>query len=147
MGLLQTEGAFSGPLSERVDARASFSTSYHDGYITNRIGDSINNQKQYAGRLQFKIKPSDDGEILIKLDAINNDHETSGNYSWAAAIPDATGRGVFAPPGTPDFGGYVNTSTSPFNQAEDRRGIFQRTVWDANVRVNWQFDRGSRSPP
>jgi iron complex outermembrane receptor protein len=137
--LLQTEGAVGGPLSDRVDARASFQTSYHDGYITNRIGDSINNQKQFAGRLQFKIKPSDDGEILIKLDAVNNDHETEGNYSWAAAIPDATGRGVFAPPGTPDFGGYVNTSTSPFNQAENRRGLFNRTVWDANVRVNWQF--------
>jgi iron complex outermembrane recepter protein len=136
---LQTEGAVGGPLSDRVDARASFQTSYHDGYITNRIGDSINNQKQLAGRLQFKIKPSDDGEILIKLDAVNNDHETEGNYSWAAAIPDATGRGVFAPPGTPDFGGYVNTSTSPFNQAENRRGLFNRTVWDANVRVNWQF--------
>ncbi len=118
--LLQTEGAVGGPLSDRVDARASFQTSYHDGYITNRIGNSINNQKQFAGRLQFKIKPSDDGEILIKLDAVNNDHETEGNYSWAAAIPDATGRGVFAPPGTPDFGGYVNTSTSPFNQAENR---------------------------
>jgi iron complex outermembrane receptor protein len=137
--LLQTEGAVGGPVSDRVDARASFQTSYHDGYITNRIGDSINNQKQFAGRLQFKIKPSDDGEILVKLDAVNNDHETEGNYSWAAAIPDATGRGVFAPPGTPDFGGYVNTSTSPFNQAENRRGLFNRTVWDANVRVNWQF--------
>ena len=137
--LLQTEGAVGGPLSDRVDARASFQTSYHDGYITNRIGYSINNQKQFAGRVQFKIKPSDDGEILIKLDAVNNDHETEGNYSWATAIPDSTGRGVFAPPGTPDFGGYVNTSTSPFNQAENRRGLFNRTVWDANVRVNWQF--------
>ncbi len=46
---------------------------------------SINNQKQYAGRLQFKIKASDNGEILIKLHALNNDHETAGNYSWAAA--------------------------------------------------------------
>ncbi len=138
-GLIQTEGAVGGALSDRVDTRLSFSTSDRDGYITNRIGASINNQKQYAGRLQFKIKPSDDGEILIKLDAINNDNEIEGNYSWAAAIPDSTGRGVFAPPGTPDYGGYVNTSTSPFNQAEDRRGIFQRTVWDSNVRVNWQF--------
>jgi iron complex outermembrane receptor protein len=34
----------------------------------------------------------------------------------------------------------VNTSTSPFSQAEDRRGLFQRTVWGANVRVNWNFD-------
>jgi len=138
-GLIQTEAAAGGPISERVDTRLSFSTSDRDGYITNRIGASINNQKQYAGRIQFKIKPSDDGEILVKLDAINNDNEIEGNYSWAAAIPDATGRGVFAPPGTPDLGGYVNTSTSPFNQAEDRRGLFNRTVWDANVRVNWQF--------
>ncbi len=138
-GLIQTEGAVGGALSERVDTRLSFSTSDRDGYITNRIGASVNNQKQYAGRIQFKIKPSDDGEILIKLDAINNDNEIEGNYSWAAAVPDATGRGVFAPPGTPDLGGYVNTSTSPFNQAEDRRGIFNRTVWDSSVRVNWQF--------
>src|SRR5271166_453259 len=70
-GLIQTEGAVGGALSDRVDTRLSFSTSDRDGYITNRIGASINNQKQYAGRLQFKIKPSDDGEILIKLDAIN----------------------------------------------------------------------------
>jgi iron complex outermembrane receptor protein len=139
-GTLQTEGAVGGPLTDIIDTRASFSTSYHSGYVTNRIGPSINNQKQYAGRLQFKIKASDKGEILVKLHALNNDHETAGNYSWGAAIPDATGRGVFAPPGTPDLGGYVNTSTSPFNQAEDRRGLFNRTVWGANVRVNWQFE-------
>jgi iron complex outermembrane receptor protein len=139
-GAFQTEGAVGGPLTDIIDTRASFSTSYHDGYITNRIGPSINNQKQFAGRLQFKIKASDKGEILIKLHGLNNDRETDGNYSWAAAIPDATGRGVFAPPGTPDLGGYVNTSTSPFNQAEDRRGLFNRTVDGGNVRVNWQFD-------
>jgi iron complex outermembrane receptor protein len=139
-GALQTEGAVGGPVTDIVDARASFATSYHDGYITNRIGPSINNQKQYAGRLQFKIKASEKGEILVKLHALNNDRETDGNYSWATANPDATGRGVFAPPGTPDLGGYVNTSTSPFNQAEDRRGLFNRTVVGGNVRVNWQFD-------
>src|SRR5580700_9718159 len=138
-GAFQTEGAVGGPLTDIIDTRASFSTSYHDGYITNRIGPSINNQKQFAGRLQFKIKASDKGEILIKLHGLNNDRETDGNYSWAAAIPDATGRGVFAPPGTPDLGGYVNTSTSPFNQAEDRRGLFNRTVWGANVRATWHL--------
>jgi len=47
---------------------------------------------------------------------------------------------VFAPLGTTDLGGYVNTSSSPFNQAEDRRGLFNRTVWGSNVRVNWNFD-------
>lgn len=138
-GLWQTEGAVSGPLTDMIDARASFSTSSHDGYISNTIGYSINNQKQYAGRLQFKFKLSD-GDVLVKLHALNNDHETEGNYSWAASYPNSTGRGVFAPPGTPDLGGYVNTSTSPFTQSEDRRGLFNRTVFGANVRVNWKFE-------
>ncbi|HWG72244.1 MAG TPA: TonB-dependent receptor [Steroidobacteraceae bacterium] len=139
-GTFESEGALSGPLSDRVSARLSFDTSSHDGYITNRIGHSIEDQNQYAMRLQFRIKPTDDGEILIKLHALTNSHETAGDYSWAASAPDATGRGVFAPAGTPDLGGYVNTGGSPFSQAEDRRGLFNRTVWGANVRVNWKFD-------
>jgi iron complex outermembrane recepter protein len=139
-GAFQAEGALSGPLSDQVAARLSFDISSHEGYIDNRIGHSIDDQDQYAIRLQFRIKPSEAGEILVKLHALTNSHETAGDYSWAASYPDATGRGVFAPPGTPDLGGYVNTSTSPFSQAEDRRGLFQRTLWGANVRVNWNFD-------
>lgn len=139
-GAFESEGALSGPLSDKVSARLSFDTSKHDGYITNRIGHSIEDQNQYAMRLQFRIKPTDDGEILIKLHALTNSHETAGNYSWSTSAPDATGRGVFLPAGTPDLGGYVNSSSSPFSQAEDRRGLFNRTVWGLNVRVNWKFD-------
>ena len=138
-GTLQSEGALSGPLTDALSARLSFSTSDHDGYITNRIGSDVNNQKQYAARLQLRLKLADDNEIRLKLHALNNDHEVAGNYSWAAAAPDATGRGAFAPPGTPDFGGYINTSTSPFSQAEDRQGLFNRTVWGANARVTWHL--------
>jgi iron complex outermembrane recepter protein len=139
-GTFESEGALSGPLTDTVSARLSFDTASHEGYITNRIGHAIEDQNQYAMRLQFRIKPSDSGEILVKLHALTNSHETSGDYSWAASFPDATGRGVFAPAGTTDLGGYVNTSSSPFNQAEDRRGLFNRTVWGTNVRVNWNFD-------
>jgi len=130
---VQSEGAISGPLTDTLAARLSFSTSNHDGYIHNRVGPDVNNQKQYAARLQLRLKVGEN-EIRLKLHALNNDHEVSGNYSWAAAVPDATGRGVYAPPGTPDFGGYVNTGTSPFDQAEDRQGLFNRTVWGANLR-------------
>ena len=138
-GTYDSEGAISGPLTERVSARLSFATADHDGYITNRIGHSINDQKQAAVRLQFRIKLADDDEIRIKLHALNNNHETAGNYSWAASSPNSTGRGVFSPPGTPDLGGYVNPSDDPFSQAEDRRGLFQRTVWGANVRGTWHL--------
>jgi iron complex outermembrane receptor protein len=138
---LLTEGAINGPLSERVAARFSFSTAYHEGYITNRIGHSINDQNQYAARLQFRIQPSDAGEIYIKLHAVNNAHETAGNYSFATSIPDETGRGVFAPPGTGEpINGYYNPSNDVFNQAEDRRGIFNRTAWGANVHVTWNYE-------
>jgi iron complex outermembrane receptor protein len=138
-GTLQSEGALSGPLTDTLSARLSFSTSEHNGYITNRIGPDVNNQKQYAARLQLRFKLADDNEIRLKLHALNNDHEIAGNYSWAAAAPDAMGRGAFAPPGTLDFGGYINTSASPFNQAEDREGLFNRTVWGINAHVTWHL--------
>jgi iron complex outermembrane recepter protein len=138
-GTFESEGAISGPLTDAVSARGSFATTTHTGYISNSIGHAINDQRQYAGRVQFKIKASESGEILIKLHALTNDNETAGNYSWGASAPDATGRGVFTP-GAPDFGGYINPSSDPFQQSEDRRGIFNRTVWGASVHVNWKFD-------
>ena len=76
---------------------------------------------------------------------INNDHEIAGNYSWAASAPDATGRGVFAARHTRTSFGYVNPSTNPFNQSEDRRGIFNRTVWGANLHATWTRPTRSRS--
>jgi len=138
-GTIDTEGAFGGPLTDRVSARASFSTTYHDGFIHNRVGPDVANEKQYAGRLQFKIKAFDDGEIRVKLHGLSNDHEVAGNYSWASAQPNATGRGVFTP-GAPDDFGYINPSNDPFNQAENRRGIFNRTVYGATVQGIWKTD-------
>ncbi|MBV8853881.1 MAG: TonB-dependent receptor [Sinobacteraceae bacterium] len=137
---LDTEGAIGGPLTDTLAARAAFATNYHEGYIINRIGERINNQKQYAARLQFTWKPADNTEVRLKLHGVNNDDEVSGNYSWAASAPDATGRGVFLPAGTPDLFGYVNPTTNPFNQAEDRRGIFNRTVHGATLHAIWKTD-------
>ena len=138
-GTFESEGAVSGPLTDQVSARASFATAAHQGYVANSIGHSINDQRQYAGRLQFRIKASDKGEILVKLHALTNDHETAGNYSWAASAPDPTYfRGVFTPGGT-DFLGYSNPSADPFHQSEDRRGLFNRTVWGSTVHVNWDL--------
>lgn len=152
-GLFQTEGAVNTALSDTLAARGSFSTSYHDGYVKNLIGPSINNEKQYAGRLQFLWKPSEQGEVLLKIHALTNDNETAGNYSWAASHPTADGRGAFISPTstancpnltgncTPgsDVGGYRNPSNDPFTQSEDRRGIFNRTVFGSTLHATWQF--------
>ena len=125
-GLFQTEGAVGGPLTDEgrhagvvLDVARTTATS------PTRIGTSINNQKQYAGRLQFKIqglRRRRDSDQAARAQQRQRDR---GQLFVGRRHPDSTGRGVFAPPGTPDLGGYMNTSTSPFNQAEDRRGILQ----------------------
>ena len=158
-GLIETEGAVNTPVNDQLSIRTSFASTYHQGYIDNTIGHPINDENQVAGRIQILYKPSDAGEILLKIHGLNNDNETSGLYSWAASHPDATGRGFFLSPtstancpnvnaGGPtggctpggDDGGYVNRSGSPFVQSEDRRGIFNRTVFGATLHVNWNFD-------
>ncbi len=133
-----TEGAINRVLSDTVAARLSFATAQHEGYIDNTLGHKINDQKQYSGRLQFLIKPSDSTEYLIKIHGLTNDNETAGNYSWAASVPDATGRGVFVP-GSPDFFGYTKASDDPFVQSEDRRGIFNRTVVGSTIHATWKL--------
>jgi iron complex outermembrane recepter protein len=136
---IDTEGAIGGPLTDTLSGRASFATNYHEGYIVNRLGGRINDQKQYAGRVQLKWKLADDLEVRLKLHGIVNDHEVSGNYSWAASLPDDTGRGVLQP-GAADFFGYSNPTTNPFDQSEDRRGIFNRTVYGATAHAIWKTD-------
>ncbi len=135
---LNFEGAINRQLSDTVAARLSFATAHHEGYINNLIGHRINDQRQYSGRLQLLFKPSDTAEYLLKLHGVTNDNETAGNYSWAASVPDQTGRGVFVPGGT-DFFGFSKNSTDPFVQLEDRRGIFNRTVGGATLHATWKL--------
>ncbi len=109
--------------------------------------------------IQILYKPSERREILLKIHGLNNDNETAGLYSWAASHPDATGRGVFiarpAPPTAPMSAPKATfsdarpeatsaaTSTAaevPIIQSEDRRGIFNRTVFGSTLHVTWNFD-------
>ena len=136
---IDSEGAVSGPLAPGLTARFSFSTAKHDGYIRNLVGPDVNDQDQYAGRLQLRYQPTDNLDLLLKIHGLTNNHETEGNYSWASSYPDATGRGVFTP-GQPDFNGYLGVGRSPFIQAEDRRGIFNRTVGGVTAKAVWTTD-------
>jgi iron complex outermembrane recepter protein len=146
-GTVETEGAISGPLKDGIDGRLSFATSYHEGYINNTLGHNLDDQNQAAIRGQILFKLDGGGEVLVKVHALNNDHETSGNYSWVATAPDAQGRGYFVPPtftgNCPqlnggcvpgaDISGYRNPSTDPFTQSVGDPGVFNRTVWGSTV--------------
>lgn len=153
-GTWDSEGAFNTVLTDKLAMRVSFATDYHDGYITNQTGPGVEDQNQYAGRVQLLYKPTEKGEFLLKLYGMNNDHETGAGYSWAATTPNASGRGVFIGPNstancpdlyggcTPggDLSGYRNSSNSPFDQSYgNNTGIFNRTVAGATLNATWDF--------
>lgn len=144
-GQINTGGAISGPLGDRVSGRISFATSRHDGYVKNRIGPDGGDQNQYAARAQLLFKFNNGGEFLLKLHGIRNVNEVGTAYSWAPAYPNAQGLGVLLPPNVDYWGtcagcdiyGYRNPSRDPFNQAYGRpgSGIFDRTLYGATGRL------------
>jgi iron complex outermembrane receptor protein len=147
-GQFATEGAISGPLSDTIRARLSFTTNNAGGYIRNLIGPSIGNAAAYGGRLQlaFDLTPKD--TLTLKAQILRNDHERdAGLYSFAAAYPNAQGLGVFVGPNQNIYGtcngcdpfGYRNTSGSPFIQSENRTPIFDRTFVDVAARYEHRF--------
>ena len=139
-GAVDSEGAVNVPLSSTLAMRFSFATDEHDGYIHNLIGSDVNDQNQYAGRLQLLFRPGDQGEITLKLHGLINSNEREGDYSWDASRPNALGLGVFTP-GSTDFFGYSGPGTpNPFVQELDQPGHFSRTVLGATTHVTWNFD-------
>ncbi|HWL47375.1 MAG TPA: TonB-dependent receptor, partial [Sphingomonadaceae bacterium] len=147
-GQVATEGAISGPLSDRVRARLSFTSDNHGGYIENRIGRDIGNARFYGGRFQVEADVGDRGTLLVKLQGLRNDHETSGGlYTHVAAGFDADGLGyALAPdedfwgtcPGCDAFG-YRDPDNNPFTGSFDRIGSFDRKYWSATVRYEHDF--------
>ncbi|QTH19910.1 TonB-dependent receptor [Rhizorhabdus wittichii] len=147
-GQIATEGALSGPLSERVRARLSFTSDHHGGYIENRIGRDIGNARFYGGRLQIEADVGDSGTLLVKLQGLRNDHETSGGlYSHVAAGFDADGLGFKLGPNDDFWGtcggcdafGYKEPDNDPFTGSFDRIGFFDRKYWSATVRYEQDF--------
>ena len=64
------EGGFGGPLGEKVSVRVSGMYQRQDDYVDNVIPsnttkDAFEGYKEYAARVQFLVKPSDDFDILL----------------------------------------------------------------------------------
>ena len=67
---MNLEGGFGGPLSEKISVRVSGMYQRQDNYVDNVIPskttkDAFEGYKEYAARVQFLIKPSDDFDILL----------------------------------------------------------------------------------
>lgn len=145
----QTEGAINVPLSSATALRFSFATDNHDGIIKNLAGRDANSANQYSARLQLLVKPSDDGEVLLKAYGVRNNHEISPSYAWSASVgtPATHFLGSYVGPNDNPYGtcagcdqsGYRKANSDPFEQAFDRQGIFDRTVYGLTAHVDWDF--------
>jgi iron complex outermembrane recepter protein len=67
---MNLEGGFGGPLGEKVSVRVSGMYQRQDDYVDNVIPsnttkDAFEGYKEYAARVQFLVKPSDDFDILL----------------------------------------------------------------------------------
>jgi iron complex outermembrane receptor protein len=67
---MNLEGGFGGPLGEKISVRVSGMYQRQDNYVDNVIPskttkDAFEGYKEYAARVQFLIKPSDDFDILL----------------------------------------------------------------------------------
>jgi len=67
---INVEGAFGGPLGEKVSVRVSGMYQRQDDYVDNVVPakttkDAFEGYKEYAARVQFLIKPSDVFDILL----------------------------------------------------------------------------------
>jgi len=147
-GQFATEGAISGPLSDTVRARLSVTSNRHGGYIENRIGRDIGNSRFYGGRLQIEADVGDSGTLLVKLQGLRNDDETSGGlYTHVGAGFDADGLGYALGPNEDFWGtcggcdafGYKDPDNDPFTGSFDRIAFFDRKYWSATVRYDQDF--------
>ncbi|MFC3051969.1 TonB-dependent receptor [Kordiimonas pumila] len=106
---IKLEGAISGPLSDTVSGRLSFSSNNHDGYNENRIGRDGNeaDSKAVRGLLDFKL--ADNHNLMLK-----------GYYSKADTI--AAQYQHVPSDGVSDIYGYSDTDGDTHAGAYDRAG-------------------------
>ncbi len=142
-GQISTEGAISGPLSDTLRARLSFTTNHHGGYIDNSAGKDIGNSRFYGGRFQLAGDVGEGGEFTLKLQGLRNDDErTGGLYSHRTAIANADGLGEYVGATENPFGtcagcdmfGYVQPGNDPFKVAFNGPNNFSRSYWSASLR-------------
>ncbi|HKR89657.1 MAG TPA: TonB-dependent receptor [Phenylobacterium sp.] len=146
-GQFASEGAISGPLSDSIRARLSFTTDNHNGYINNSLGRSLGGSKFYAGRLQVAADVGG-GVLTVKGQLLRNDHDSNaGMYSAGVSTLNSDGLGVFIGPNDNPYGtcpgcnllGY-QPPANPLHVEDNHQPDFNRTYW--SLTANYSKDLG-----
>ena len=127
------EGAVSGGLTDNLSARLSLQTHDNDGYVDNRLtGETLNNANDITGRLQLMYTPSDDLEVLLKIERSDQDIRT-GFFENVSSVQT----GVLTPNSPNPVLGYTDNDGDVFAGDYDDPGFNDLETENYALSVNW----------
>ncbi|MDA5192585.1 TonB-dependent receptor [Govanella unica] len=139
---VRIETAIGGPLTERLQARASLAYTRADGYVTNRAGPDRNEKENLAYRLQLNADFTDDVSLLLNVHGARS-HVKAPVYQHQGTGLDYNGDpcsiGQAQAGQCTDFFGYQDTDGDPFAGAYDRNGRFNLDTKGGFANLTWDF--------
>jgi len=134
------EGAVNLPLSDKAALRASAIGDFHDNIATNRTGRDLWNRKEYGGRLQLLLEPSDDLSFLVNLRG-GRRRNTGAPYDHRVATPTGIGgSGEYdLTPGATDLFGFAEPDRNPFTVSIDDVSTSRAKSWGATGTLQWDL--------
>lgn len=138
------EGAISGPLTDSMQARASFATHHRDQYFSNLLPNGVggNGKSDVAGRLQVQFQPTED--LDVRLAARGSESRNSGpRGSPATTFYNADGLAYALPDGQDVWGtgagnnpaGYRYRGSDPWAGSFDQNNPLTLSQWGAAIHV------------
>lgn len=114
-GLIQTEGAVSGPITDTLKARFAFSTKQDDGYIKNTLGNPLGGANNYSGRLEVEYDPTDEFKLLLVSHYSRDDMKGASTYTWRRAMfnPSDPAHLVTIPQSQAQYAAFCNAVFGP----------------------------------
>jgi len=127
------EGAVGGGIGENSAVRVSASYHQNDGYITNRIGEKLNNADDLAVRLQWLYEPSDNFDFLLNARMSEQDIDTGFFKYVSSQLP-----GELTPDDpNPVLGGYTDNTGDNFSGEYDDPGYNDLSTAGLTATFNW----------
>lgn len=142
-GRNDTSGLLSGPLSEGVSGKVSFSHRSHDGYLRNRLpsspdfGREQGESDNWAWRSQLRWQLGERWDILLSVDGAHDDMGASNREAVGGSAPLHNCACASNPLAVNTaLGGAANA----FDTFADEEGFTRRTVHGVSARIDRTWD-------
>lgn len=133
MGYLDWQAAASGPLTDGlIYGRASINFRERNGYVKNlTTGTGHNALDQLSVRTKLLFTPTEDLDVSLTLDYNHANPEGGLQGEFVAGLPVLATGGPHAP--------KVDTTPSRFDEHYNSDSSFERDIFIANLRVDWNL--------